>query len=114
MVIFSHTCKERVAISRFNLFDISESSHGLNSCCVTTSVKNGSAFSIACLVPSKVYAIVSLSEVAVKLAPNCCKLRIMANFVAFLVDKPAAVRRTCVAPKSSGNSLRVPALIDKI
>lgn len=37
---------------------------------------------------------VSLSTVAVKFAPNCCKLRVMAKVEAPEVVQPAAIRKT--------------------
>lgn len=60
-----------MASSSLCLGTLSDTSHGLKTCWVATSVKNGKDFSIACGVPSKVYDTISLSDKATKFAPTC-------------------------------------------
>lgn len=104
------TCGGLCASSNLNLGTLSDISQGLNTWPVATSFKNGRVSSTAARVPSNVYEINSLSDVAVKLAPTSCILRMIANWLALRVDKPAAILNTCATPTLSGVSLREPAL----
>lgn len=93
---------------------LSESSHGLKQGLDETSARKSTASSKADWVASKVYPIISRSEEQVKVAPICCKFRVMANWLLLHVLKPAAILIRWVAPKLSGVSKREPALKENL